>query len=299
MAARQAFSYRLIGLEKIGDGTKEGTMAEQILSPEEIERYHRDGLLIPRYRLPESFIAEAAGVIRRLVEANPDRAPFVLTNVEEEGDGPTGISGSRRFLELAAYPPLLDMMEQLIGPDLLLWDCAVISKPPGAGKAIFWHQDSPYLTRIRPVATTTYWISIDGATPENGCMNYIPGSHTRGILRHEKREAELPGFEEKLDESQIDLSTARPVALEPGQFCIFDCHTVHGSTANRSTRPRTALLYRFIPGTVVYDNAITPYIGGDGVPLDSEERPVYLLRGQDRTGENKLWPLPKGFQPAA
>ncbi len=139
-------------------------MPQQILSDEEVARYNREGLIIPRYRLPPDFIAEAAGVIRRLVESNPDRPPYVLTNVEEEGDGPTGISGSRRFLEMAAYRPLLDMLEQLIGPDLILWDCAVISKPPGAGKAIFWHQDSPYLTRIKPAATTTYWISLDGAT---------------------------------------------------------------------------------------------------------------------------------------
>ncbi len=274
-------------------------MAQQILGDDEIQHYRRDGLLIPRYRLPATFIANAAAAIQALVAANPNRPPYVLTNVEEEGDGPSGIAGSRRFLELAAFPPLLDMMEQLIGPDLLLWDCAVISKPPGAGKVIFWHQDSPYLPRIKPLTTTTYWISIDGATPENGCMNYIPGSHTRGILRHSRQEADLPGFEEKLDESEVDLATARPVALEPGQFCIFDCHTVHGSNANRSTRPRTALLFRFIPGTSYYDCSVQPYVGGDGVPLDTEERPVYLLRGQDRTGLNKLWPLPEGFQPAA
>lgn len=275
-------------------------MPQQILSDEEVARYNREGLIIPRYRLPPDFIAEAAGVIRRLVESNPDRPPYVLTNVEEEGDGPTGISGSRRFLEMAAYRPLLDMLEQLIGPDLILWDCAVISKPPGAGKAIFWHQDSPYLTRIKPVATTTYWISIDGANLGNGCMSFVPGSHTRGILRHEKRESELPGFEEKLDESEVDLASARPVELESGQFCIFDCHTVHGSGPNRSEKPRTALLYRFIPGDTWYDNAEASYVGGDGVALESEERPIYLMRGEDRTaGRNKLWPLPRGFQPWA
>lgn len=272
-------------------------MPQQILSDEEVLRYRQDGLIIPRYRLPESFVAEARRTIERLLRSNPDRAPFVLTNVEEEGEGPSGISGSRRFLEMAAYRPLLDLLEQLIGPDLILWDCAVISKPPGAGKAIFWHQDSPYLTRIKPVATTTFWISLDGATLENGCMSYVPGSHTRGILRHEKRPSELPGFEEKLDESQVDLAAARPIELAPGQFCVFDCHTVHGSGANRSARPRTALLYRFIPGDAWYDNAEASYVGGDGVPLETEERPIYLLRGQDRSGgRNKIWPMPADFQ---
>jgi hypothetical protein len=274
-------------------------MAEQILSKEEIARYQRDGLVIPRYRLPRSFVDGALAMVGQLLEKNPDRAPFVLTNIEEEGNGPSGVAGSRRFLEYGAYRSLLNIMEQLIGPDLILWDCAVIRKPPGVGKAIFWHQDSPYLTRIQPVATTTYWISLDGATLENGCMSYIPGSHGRGVLKHTRQESELPGFEEKLDPTEFDESKAVPVVLEPGQFCIFDCHTVHGSTANRSDRPRTALLYRFMPGSSRYDYTIAPYVGGDGVPLDPEERPIYLLRGQDRTGRNKLWPLPQGFAPLA
>lgn len=272
-------------------------MPQKLLSDEEIARYRRDGLVIPQYRLPESFTAEAAAVIRKLIEANPDRAPYVLSSVEEEGDGPTGISGSRRFLELAAYAPLLDMMEQLIGPDLVLWDCAVISKPPGANKKIFWHQDSPYLSRIKPVATTTYWISIDGANLGNGCMSYVPRSHTQGILKHERQNADLPGFEEKLDESQLDMATAKPVELEAGQFCIFDCHTVHGSGPNLSNNPRTALLYRLFPSDSFYDHDEQSYVGDDGVALEVEGRPIYLMRGEDRSGRNRFWPKPKGFQP--
>lgn len=274
-------------------------MARKILSDEEIARYRRDGLVIPEYRLPDRFVQGALEAVQRLLDSNPGKAPFVLTSIEEENGGPSGMAGSRRFLEYGAFPPLLDMLEQLIGPDLILWDCAVIRKPPGAGKSIFWHQDSPYLTRIKPVATTTYWISLDGATPENGCMSYVPGTHTRGILRHEKQESELPGFEEKLDGQEFDEAQARPVALEPGQFCIFDCHTVHSSGPNLSQRPRTALLYRFLPGTSHYDASIAPYVGGDGVPLEGEERPIYLLRGEDRTGRNRLWPLPADFRPLA
>lgn len=271
-------------------------MAQQHLTDEEIARYNRDGLVIPQYRLPQSFVDEAGVIIKRLVEDNPDREPYVLSSVEEDAGGPTKISGNRRFLEMAAYEPLLDMLEQLIGPDLILWDCAVISKPPGANKKIFWHQDSPYLSRIKPLATTTYWISIDGANLENGCMSYVPGSHKDGILKHERQSADLPGFEEKLDESQLDMATAKPVELEPGQFCIFDCHTVHGSGPNLSNKPRTGLLYRLFGGGSWYDHDEISYVGDDGVALEVENRPIYLMRGHDRTGRNKFWPMPKGFQ---
>ena len=271
-------------------------MPQKLLTDEEIARYNRDGLVIPQYRLPQRFLDDASVVIKKLVEDNPDREPYVLSSVEEEGDGPTGITGSRRFLEMAAYEPLLDMMEQLIGPDLILWDCAVISKPPGANKKIFWHQDSPYLSRIKPVATTTYWISIDGANLANGCMSYVPGSHKNGILRHERQNADLPGFEEKLDETQLDMASAKPVELEPGQFCIFDCHTVHGSGPNLSNKPRTGLLYRIFAGNSWYDHDEISYVGDDGVALEVENRPIYLMRGEDRTGRNRFWPKPKGFQ---
>jgi ectoine hydroxylase-related dioxygenase (phytanoyl-CoA dioxygenase family) len=64
----------------------------------------------------------------------------------------------------------------------------VFCKPPVTGKAIPWHQDGQYWP-IRPIATCSVWIALDDATPENGCMRYIPGSHkARKLEQHHRQQ---------------------------------------------------------------------------------------------------------------
>jgi hypothetical protein len=264
-----------------------------LLGQDELSRYADEGLVVPRYKLPIDIVNRLRDLVDGLIAANPKVPPELLLDVNvDDRKLHDNMVGNKEFLRYAAYPPLLLILEQILGPDILLWDCAVICKPPGDGKEIPWHQDSRYFVKISPLATATIWIAVDGSTPENGGMKYIPGSHKRGVLNHVRLDKVIRGFEEGIDPTEYDESLAKDVVLEPGQFCVFQAHTIHGSPANRSTRRRAGLIYRYIPGTVVYDDSVPSLLDGNGKPIDPRGRPVYLLRGQDRTGRNKLTPFP-------
>ena len=268
----------------------------RVLSEGEVSRYHEDGLLIPKYRLPADVLADIQRLLGELIARNPEVPQELLLNCNVEDGSLGGVRGDRAFLRFAAYPPLLDILEQVLGPDIILWDVAVICKPPKVGKGIPWHQDSPYFVKIRPIDTATIWIAIDGAWPDNGCMKFIPGLHKKGILNHIRVDDVDPdvllGFETSVDPAVLEEEKARPVILEPGEFCVFSAHCPHSSTPNTSGRRRGALILRYMSGSSVYDDTKVGLLDSKGEPVDPIGRPIYLMRGQDRTGRNVLTELP-------
>jgi hypothetical protein len=85
-----------------------------------------------------------------------------------------------RLLPFLLSPAVLDLVEPVVGPNIGLWSSHFISKPPRTGKATPWHEDSAYWNgRISTMTgICTVWLAIDEATPDNGCMRVLPGSHT-------------------------------------------------------------------------------------------------------------------------
>ncbi len=150
------------------------------LSDQEIETYRRDGLVIPSdYRLSRGALERIGELYQALLRDNrdnPDFSPDFILGPHLDTSGSYGIKGDPAWLDFARDPELLDMIEQLIGPDLILWGVTIFGKPARVGKATPWHQDGDYYP-IEPLETLTVWISLDGSTPEQGCMKYIPGSH--------------------------------------------------------------------------------------------------------------------------
>ena len=130
------------------------------LGPREIEQYRESGIVIPEYRLPASEIDRLRATLDRLIAENPGVRPERLISIHIDGDNGEGVRGSRDFLDLAHNPAILDLVEQVIGPDIILWGCQIFCKPGGDGMAVPWHQDGHYWP-IRPLATCTYgwrWI---------------------------------------------------------------------------------------------------------------------------------------------
>ena len=122
------------------------------LTQAERDAYAHDGYLVPRHRLPAERVLALHASVDRLIEANPGVRPEKLISAHIEGRSGGGVVGSRAFLELAREPAILDMVAQLIGPDIVLWGCHVFCKPAGDGLETPWHQDGQYWP-IRPLAT--------------------------------------------------------------------------------------------------------------------------------------------------
>jgi ectoine hydroxylase-related dioxygenase (phytanoyl-CoA dioxygenase family) len=146
------------------------------LSPQEIEQYHTAGFVVPKFRLPAQRVAQLRDALDRVIRANPHTRPEQLVSVHITGPSTEGVIGDDAFFDLVRDDDVVDLVEQLIGPDVILWGCQAFCKPSGDGMEVPWHQDGHYWP-IRPLATCTLWVAIDDSTRENGCLRVIPGSH--------------------------------------------------------------------------------------------------------------------------
>jgi ectoine hydroxylase-related dioxygenase (phytanoyl-CoA dioxygenase family) len=253
-----------------------------ILTPAELAHYRSRGYVIPQYRLPRPLLDRLKSGLESVLANYNDVAQEDLANPHMIP--PTQGPGLNPFLEAARHPQLLDMLEQLVGPDLILWITRILCKPAAIGREVPWHQDGEYWL-MRPLATCSAWIAIDPVSTANGCMRFIPGSHQRQELyRHHQANRDNLVLNLELDQDQFDEADAVNVELEPGQISLHDVRLIHGSLANTSGQRRAALIMRYMPATSHYDRTLGRR--RDNSPFNIVDQPLWLMRGVDRSGRN-------------
>jgi hypothetical protein len=256
------------------------------LSDSEIDTYRSDGLVVPNFRLSQAKLDILSQAVDDLVGANPDIPPEYLVGPHIPRHYATGPDLHQIFLAICMDSEVLDMVEDLIGSDIILWSSGVFCKPATVGRTVPWHQDGKYWP-IRPLATCSVWIAIDDALPDNGCMRYIPGSHSqRRLWRHELTEDDDQVLNQQVASDQFDVNDARDDILHAGQMSLHDVYLIHGSNANVSGRRRAGYVMRYIPGTSLYDREMEVGQSSNIGVSDFKRRPIWLLRGVDRTDRN-------------
>jgi phytanoyl-CoA hydroxylase len=155
------------------------------------------------------------------------------------------IAQHQAFHDLVFNPKILDVVERLIGPDIQLHHTKLNLKPPTNREARFeWHQDYPFFphTNFDLLAVMIY---IDESTEENGCLTIVPGSHKLGPREH--LFAKDGAFSSQLADKSVvqDTSTYIKVPVPAGGMEIHHCNMLHSSTANRGTRPRSAMIIQY------------------------------------------------------
>lgn len=145
------------------------------------------------------------------------------------------------------------------------WHDQLFWKPPKQGGVVAWHQDYSYWTRTKPIAHLTCWCALDDATKENGCLQYIPGSHQWGLLPKPVIAGELEGIKDFLDEEQKKRFANPSFAeVKAGEAIFHHSLTLHGSGANKSSKPRRAFVINVIADGVISDSN-EPLL--EGVPV--------------------------------
>ncbi len=261
-------------------------MPHQGLSAAEQAAYQRDGQIIPDFRLSEPLLNDLREAAEALVAARPDLRPeFIPMPHVPVDDSPQARALAARFLAVAQRPEILDVIEGVVGPDIVFWTGALFCKPGGTGRPIPWHQDGIYWP-LKPMASVTLWIALDEVREGNGCMRVVPGSHRQGFLKHQTSDKDGMVLNTEIGEGEIDFGRARNVELDPGQVSLHDAFLVHGSAANTSGRRRAGLTFRYMPATTLYDRAQSMTTGSNTAPLEFAKRPIWLVRGQDRAGND-------------
>jgi len=96
-----------------------------------------------------------------MVEENPHLRDKFMTSPHVKNWGSQGLKSLRahEWLEIARHPDILDTIEQLIGPDIILWGTTLFYKRALEGPATPWHRDAAYWP-IKLIATTSVWIAV-------------------------------------------------------------------------------------------------------------------------------------------
>ncbi len=174
------------------------------------------------------------------------------------------------FLNHARHPRLLDIVEQLIGPDIKLFDSQCFMKPPG-GIEKPYHQDSAYFT-IQPQEMVTCWTALDDVTLDNGCLWVIPGSHRQGLVDHGQEWFVGDRPDKQVPDSSIDRSNETPITMHAGGCSFHHSLLLHRSGPNHSTQPRRGLAVHYMSARSVWTHPTEP-------------QPDYLLlRGREYPG---------------
>ncbi|MDB5842237.1 MAG: phytanoyl-CoA dioxygenase family protein [Herminiimonas sp.] len=256
------------------------------LTQAEYDRYQRDGYIVPGYQLPAKTVARLQELTQQIVRDNPTllNQPIINPNFRNSGVQGLKTEDPDAWMALAKDPNILDVVEGLIGPDIIMWGSALFYKEPQKGLPTPWHRDGRFFP-IKPLETTSVWIAIYDSVIENGCLRIVPGSHrARELGKHETRPTKSAILQEVLCEEEYDESQAVDVELKAGQMVIFDVYTIHGANGNSGSKQRGGYSLRLMPSTSHYDHKAAQRTDQPGGGWDT--RPLTLSRGIDRCGKN-------------
>lgn len=252
-----------------------------MLSPRQVAQYRYDGYLFPFPALSPGEIDEGLAGLHRY----------------EAWLGSTVNAADRRWRSatyvflpwvdaLATHPRVLDTVEDLIGPDILVYTATFFIKEAQSPTFAAWHQDATYFG-LTPHEHVTAWVALTDASREAGCMEV---ASSRGAPRQRRHAAlglahSINGGGQAIVEQMDDRDTAM-MALEAGSFSLHHTLCPHRSAPNRANHRRIGLGISYIPAHCRLTGSV--------------RMGARLVRGRDTGGNFDLIPPPEGeLHPAA
>ena len=187
--------------------------------------------------------------------------------------------------EMATHPKVLDIVEQFIGPDILLYDSTFIIKEPHTDAHVSWHQDLTFWG-LSADDVVTFWLALSPATAASGCMRMVPGSHKLGVFELETGDDASNVLLQSQTVQNVDEAKAVMCPLAPGEASFHHGWTLHASMPNQSDDRRIGLNVQYL----------APHVRQTKHDLDS----AMLVRGVDNYRHfREDQPALTDFDPAA
>lgn len=246
---------------------------DEVLSPDQCRRYHEDGFL----GIDELVDKEGTDELRQAYD------DILAGTVPAEGDRLLGGVTRQVMLPSEAHPVFHDnvalrhafaMAQRLLETeDVTRAFDMLIYKPPGHPAPTPWHQDFAYSQVPTapagvpiPLKSIQFWVALDDADVENGCMHFVPGCHRRPLLEHKVASGDPDDLGRLLEltdpQAQLDLDAAVAVELRAGGCTLHSSGTPHFTPPNRSAdRPRRAYI---VTVTAAGQTPPTPYVRDRG-----------------------------------
>ena len=222
------------------------------LTPDDVAAFHRDGFLVVDALTSADEIAQLQEIYDRLFLPGQDFAAgdrLELAGTDDAGHEtlPQIISPEKyapELLQIKARAVAAAIARQLLGPDTTSMGDHAIRKPAGHGAPTPWHQDEAYWDPALEYNAVSVWMPLQDATLENGCMQFVPGSHRHDVLphRHISDDPAVEALEYDGDVSDLQVTVC---PLAPGGATIHGSRTLHYTGPNLSDQPRRAYIMGF------------------------------------------------------
>jgi ectoine hydroxylase-related dioxygenase (phytanoyl-CoA dioxygenase family) len=170
------------------------------------------------------------------------------------------------FHDILWHPAFVVPASQLLGGAVRFWHDQLFCKPAHHGGVVAWHQDYSYWTRTRPLQHLTCWIGLDDSTRDNGCVQYVPGSHRWPDLPITGLTGDMDAIQTVLTEQQKELFKPVAIELKKGECSFHHARLIHGSYANTTDRPRRAAVINVFRDGVMSNSTEPPLAGVPVIP---------------------------------
>ncbi len=250
------------------------------LTQAQVDAYRYNGFLFPVPALtPEEVATCLTGLARLETE---------LGGLVAEADikwRSHAYAHSPWFNTLIRHPRILDAVEDVIGPDILVWTSTFFIKEPHSPTFAAWHQDSTYFG-LEPQEQVCAWVALTDASAEAGCMEQLSSRGAPRQLRH----APL-GLAHSINRAgqtitePFDKSNPVAMALRAGEFSLHHEQAVHRSAPNNAGHRRVGIGLNYLPPHVRVNSPV--------------RLKAMLVRGEDRFGHFDLIDPPAAERDAA
>ena len=201
----------------------------KVLTEEQVTGYQKNGFVSP---VPVFNAAEIAACRTDVEQTETTMGEFFR-----------GIGQTKFYLrfpwafKMATHPKLLDAVEDLIGPDIMIYHNTAWIKEPSDNAYVSWHQDNTYFGHD-PCEVLTAWIALSPATEQSGCMQFLPGSHKGKVKKHKDTFDKNNLLTRGQTIENVPKKETVPIILKPGQLSLHHPLTVHASGLNKSKSKR-------------------------------------------------------------
>lgn len=210
------------------------------------------------------------GYLHSIPVLSPDEVAYFRDAIEETcrvlGGRVTRLDAPHLFFrwawDLSTHERVLDCMEQLIGPNVLLKSTRLFYKFGNTGSFVGWHQDG-ITEEVKAAYVPAIWLGLTPATAENGCLRVVPRSHRLGLIPH----ADRPNPDNLTTQgatAQVRIGEPQDVVMQAGEMSLHHPLVLHASNPNRSGESRIGFSATYSSPALTASRSAVAWVRGDG-----------------------------------
>ena len=212
----------------------------KVLNEEQLKKYDQMGFLSIESFVKNEWLSELQYVTNKMIQESrmiqETNHKFVL-ETDHTSSNPRLLrlnmpqDQHEIYRKFAMEGPIVDLAEDLLGPDIKFHHGKLNFKWSGGGSEIKWHQDIPFWPHTA-YNVLTIGVALEDINEQMGPMGVMPGSHKGPIYDHYDKEGKWSGYINDDDIKKLDINSIQYLKGPAGSVTIHHCRSIHGSLPN-------------------------------------------------------------------